>query len=156
MTKMASLTDREAAIDAVMRFVWSLDEGDSDLCASSLTEEAVMDLSPLRKAGLGGDSVYGREKIVEVLMSKVGKPLDTTHSATNIRCTVDGDIATLKAVILAQHFRLGEGPSPDHQDYFFIANKYDATIIRDGDVWRMNCLTITPAWSQGNPEVMKV
>jgi hypothetical protein len=44
MPNAGGLTDREAAIDAVIRFVCALDEGDSELSASSLSEDAVMDL----------------------------------------------------------------------------------------------------------------
>lgn len=156
MPNAGGLTDREAAIDAVIRFVCALDEGDSELSASSLTKDALMDLSPFRKAGMKARTVHGREEVVDILMSAVGRPLDTTHSATNIRCTVDGDKADLSCCILAQHFKGGQGPSPEFQDYWFNGNQYKCDIVRDGDLWRISKVLITPVWTLGNPEVMKV
>ncbi|KAK0924318.1 hypothetical protein LTR48_002503 [Friedmanniomyces endolithicus] len=156
MPNVGGLTDREAAIDAVIRFVCSLDEGDEELCASSLTEDAIMDLTPFQKLGWASQAVAGRAAVVDILMKRVGRPLDTTHSATNIRCTVNGDTAELTSSVLAQHFRAGEGPSPKHQDYYLFGNKYQADLVRESELWRMKKLTISPAWVQGNPEVMNV
>ncbi|RVX75879.1 hypothetical protein B0A52_00236 [Exophiala mesophila] len=159
MPNTDGLTDREAAIDAVIRFVSALDNGDTELSASALTEDAVMDLTPFNKIGLSNSSyepVHGRSTISERLMARVGKPLDTTHMATNIRCTVKGDTAELSSCVLAQHFRGGQGPSPEYQDYYMFGNQYTARLVREGELWKMCHLTIAPAWTQGNPDVMKV
>ena len=156
MPNAGGLTDREAAIDAIIRFVCALDEADAELSVSALTEDAIMDLSAFTKAGMNYGVVNGRDEIVNRLMTAVGKPLDTTHSATNIRCTVNGDTASLTTCVLAQHFRRGEGPDPKCQEYYLFGNQYKATLIRNGELWRVNNLTIAPAWTQGNPDVMKV
>jgi hypothetical protein len=156
MPNAGGLTDREAAIDALIRFVCALDEGDSELSASSLTEDATMDLTPFSKAGMNYNVIEGREAIVQRLMDAVGKPLDTTHCATNIRCTVTGDTAELTSCVMAQHFRGGQGPSPEFQDYYLFGNQYKASVVREGELWRMKNFSITPAWVQGNPAVMKV
>jgi hypothetical protein len=123
MSNSGGLTDREAAIDALIRFVVALDDGDAQLSASSLTENAVMNLV-FGKSGMESREIEKRQPIVDALMSKVGVALDTTHMATNIRCTVNGDKAELTSVILAQHFRLGQGQSPEHQDFFMNGNKH--------------------------------
>lgn len=156
MPNAGGLTDREAAIDAIIRFVCSLDEGDSELCASSLTDDMVMDLTPFKKVGMNYQPVVGKAAAVDRLMTAVGRPLDTTHSATNIRCTVKGDTADLTCCVLAQHFRGGEGPSPEFQEYYFFGNQYKASLVREGELWKVNRLLISPAWTQGNPDVMKV
>lgn len=150
------LTDREAAIDAVIRFVCALDSADASLSASSLIANATMDLSAFSKAGMTPRVVHGRDEIVEVLMSAVGRPLDTTHSATNIRCTVDGDKAELTCCVLAQHFRGGQGASPEFQEYWFNGNQYVCEVVREGEFWKLSKVVITPAWTLGNPDVMKV
>ncbi|KAJ9654790.1 hypothetical protein H2198_006229 [Neophaeococcomyces mojaviensis] len=156
MPNVGGLTDREAAIDAIIRFVVSLDDGDPELCASSLTEDTIMDLTPFSKVGMHYQPVIGRATVVERLMTAVGKPLDTTHSATNVRCTVNGDKADLSCCVLAQHFRLGQGPSSEFQDYYLFGNQYKASIVRDENLWKVSKLVITPAWTVGNPDVMKV
>ncbi|MCJ1472178.1 hypothetical protein MMC13_000825 [Lambiella insularis] len=156
MGNEGGLTDREAAIDAVIRFVCALDNGNSQLSASSLTKDAIMDLSPFSKAGMQARVVHGREEVVDILMSKVGRPLDTTHSATNIRCALDGDHAELTCTILAQHFRGGQGPSPEFQEFWFNGNQYKCDIVRDGGLWKIRKVLITPVWTFGNPDVMNV
>ncbi|KAK3696060.1 hypothetical protein LTR37_018141 [Vermiconidia calcicola] len=156
MPNAGGLTDREAAIDAIIRFVCSLDEADGELCASSLTEDIIMDLTPFNKVGMDNEPVVGRAAVVERLMAAVGRPLDTTHMATNIRCTIDGDTAELRCTVLARHFRRGEGPSPEYQDYYLFGNKYKASVVREGDLWKVGRLLISPAWTQGNPDLMKV
>jgi hypothetical protein len=156
MPNKGGLTDREAAIDALHRFVWALDEGDDALSASSLTTDAVMSLH-FTHNGAKPREIEGRETIVELLMSAVGRPLDTTHMATNVRCEVDGDKAELQAQILAQHFRGGEGVGPDFGDYYMFGNIYKCSIERaDEGLWKISRVTIKAMWTQGNPEVMKV
>lgn len=155
MPNAGGLTDREAAIDTIIRFVVSLDNGDGELCGSAVTQDALMILD-FAKTGTQRDPVRGKEAIVDLLMSNVGRPLDTTHSATNIRCFVDGDTAELTCCVLAQHFRGGEGPNPGFQDFSFWGNEYKATIVREGDLWKANKIIITPTWTFGKPEVMKV
>lgn len=155
MPNRGGLTDREAAIDALHRFVWALDEGSSELSASSLTENATMILG-FTHNGATPREVAGRDTIVEQLMSAVGKPLDTTHMATNIRCEVHGNNAELQAQILAQHFRGGEGLGSGSNDYYLFGNIYKCNIVREVDVWKINKVTIRPAWTLGNPDVMKV
>ncbi|KAK3633283.1 hypothetical protein LTR56_015851 [Elasticomyces elasticus] len=154
MPNQGGLTDREAAIDAVIRFVDALDNGDSNLSESSLTENATMNLV-FGNSGMQSRKIEGRKPIVGALMGKVGTALDTTHMATNIRCQVDGDEAELTSAILAQHFRLGEGQSSDSQDYFMNGNKYRCKIVRAGKLWRIESITIEPAWTLGNPAIME-
>jgi hypothetical protein len=159
MPNVDGLTDREAAIDALVRFVCSLDEGDEALLASSITEEMVMDLSPFNKAGFNYSPFSGRDTVVERLMKAVGKSMDTTHSITNFRTKyVEGeeDSMEVNAYVLAQHFRLGQGPSSDFQDFYLMGNKYKARVIRAGNAWQIKHLEIEPAWTQGVAAVMKV
>ncbi|KAJ9602583.1 hypothetical protein H2200_012776 [Cladophialophora chaetospira] len=155
MPNAGGLSDREAAIDALIRFVVALDDGDSKLSASSLTENAVMNLV-FGNSGMQSRKIEGRDPVVEALMSKVGRPLDTTHMATNIRCMVNGDKAELTSVIFAQHFRLGEGQPPEFQDFWMNGNKYHCSIVRAGEQWEIESVTIEPAWTLGKPEVMIV
>ncbi len=54
------LTDREAAIDAIIRFVTALDDGDSELLALAITDDRIMDLTPFNKAGFDLGSFNGK------------------------------------------------------------------------------------------------
>jgi hypothetical protein len=159
----AGLTPREAAIDALTRFVCSLDEGDPVLLKSSITTDMLMDLSPFNAAGFNYSPFSGQDVVCDRLMAAVGVSMDTTHSITNFRTKVIGEREMeVKCYVLAQHFRLGQGQSSDFQDYYLMGNKYSAVVVRDdadedgSGEWKIKELVITPAWTQGVSAVMKV
>jgi hypothetical protein len=93
-----------------------------------------------------------RDVVVKGLLAVLG-PLDTSHSVSNIQTTVNGEIATLKAYILAQHFLPGEGPRPDRARHALVMNRCDADLVRDGNTWRISRLTIDNIWFEGDPVV---
>lgn len=89
MASPSELTDCEAAIDAVLRFVKSLDNADPSLLYSAFTSNATVDLSPICKIGLAFFELNDRDTIV----SKVLKSVDSTHHVSNSRVTLAGDSA---------------------------------------------------------------
>jgi hypothetical protein len=149
------LTDREAAIDAVLRFVEGLDDADASLVNSAFTPDATIDLSPISNIGLAFSELSGRDTIVDKLLNSVG-PLDSSHHVSNFRVNIAGDSATLTCYALAQHFRTGQGPSPEHRSYFLMGNRYQADLVRGGDGdWRIRRLVVKCAWSEGDIGVLK-
>ena len=148
------LYDRQAIADTVHRYTAGLDHGDAELLESALTEDAVVDLTPATaKIGLDFPVLEPRATVVEVLSGAVG-PLDTSHTISNLRITLDGDAATLKCYAMAQHFLPGEGPKPDKTRQALMMNRYDADLVRDGQQWRISRLTIDNAWFEGDPTVL--
>ena len=157
MANKDGMSDREAAIDALTRFVVSLDDGDAELLTSSLTEDVIMDLTPFSKAGFDFQPLVGRETVVPKMMAVVGTVMDTTHHISNFRVTLDRDVAELSCYVLAQHFRKGQGPSDAFQDFYLMGNRYKGSVVRaEEGLWRIKSLTIEPAWTQGNINVIKV
>ncbi|MFC8828260.1 nuclear transport factor 2 family protein [Streptomyces sp. NPDC057137] len=148
------IVDRAAIADALHRYAAGLDHGDADLFISSLTEDATVDLTPATtKIGLEFPVLTPRKTVVEALIPTVG-PLDTSHVISNIRTTVDGDTAKLSCYAMAQHFPAGEGPKPERTRQALMMNRYDADLVRDGEVWRISRLTIDSAWFSGDPSVL--
>ncbi|KIW10111.1 hypothetical protein PV08_11071 [Exophiala spinifera] len=139
MPNAGGLTDREAAIDAIIRFVCSLDNGESELCVSAFTEDVVVTLN-FCKTDMHYDPSIRRDDVVDVMMKKVGKPLDTNHSTADICCTVTGNSAELTTCVLAQPFQGGEGPSPEFQRSYFFGSHYKTTLVRAGELWRVSTL----------------
>ncbi|MDO0925057.1 nuclear transport factor 2 family protein [Streptomyces sp. TG1A-8] len=152
--KLQNLLDQAAITDALHRYTAGLDHGDADLLSSSLTEGAVVDLTPATaKIGLEFPVLTPRDMVVGALIPAVG-PLDTSHTISNVRTTVNGDAATLKCYAMAQHFLPGEGPKPDRTRQALMMNRYDADLVRDGEQWRISRLTIDSAWFSGDPSVL--
>jgi hypothetical protein len=146
--------DRTEIADTLYRYALGLDLGDADFLASAFTEDAVFDFTPAAsKLGMEFPIIVSREIIVKTMIAAVG-PLDTSHSATNMHITVDGDTATLKAHVMAQHFRPGEGPRSDRTNHALLLNRYDAELVRDADTWRFSRLTIDNVWFEGDHTVV--
>lgn len=152
--KLQLLIDHAAIADALHRYTAGLDHGDADLLASSLTEDAMVDLTPATsKIGLDFPALKPRDTVVGALIPAVG-PLDTSHVISNIRATVDGDTAHVNCYAMAQHYLPQEGPEPDRTRHALMMNRYDADLTRDGSAWRISRLTIDNAWFEGDETVL--
>ena len=162
MAKLRALVDRTAITDTITRFLRSLDDGNSELLFSCLTDDMVMDLTPLNKATAGGtrfsySAFQGRANVVEKLMRAAGKTMDSAHHVSNFLVELNDNEAEVSCYALAQHFRLGEGPSHDeHNDYCLMGNRYDVTLVCEKEAWRIKTFVVNSMWSQGNVDVMKV
>lgn len=143
--------DQLAVVDALYRFAAGIDLRDKTLLASSLAENAVSDFRPAAaKAGFDYPVIEGRDIIVGALLSALAA-LDTTHSVTNARVTIDGDTARLDALVEAQHV-----PRGDHTRHYLMKNRYDVELARDGDAWVITRSTIDNVWRSGDAAVLAV
>lgn len=141
--------DKLAAVEALYRFAAGIDLRDNDLLRSALAEDAISDFRPAAaKAGFEYPVLKGRDSIVSALSNSL-RLLDTTHSVTNPRATIDGDTAHLEAMVEAQHL-----PRGDHSRQFLMKNRYDVELIRQGKVWLIRRATIDNAWSSGDLAVL--
>lgn len=64
----SGLTDREAATDAILRFVEGLDDADASLVHSAFTPEAAVDLHPISNIGIPFSELSGCDTLVSTLM----------------------------------------------------------------------------------------
>ncbi|HEY3005836.1 MAG TPA: nuclear transport factor 2 family protein [Kribbellaceae bacterium] len=144
------LRDREEVIDALYRFGYGQDLRDRDLFASAFAADATLDFAPAA-ARWGGESplMSGRDAIVDTILGLFAGRVDTTHVVTNPRVRVDGDTASLTAIVEAQHLL-----SADHSRYALLKNLYDADLVRDGDRWVLRRLRIDNVWYTGDPAVV--
>ena len=145
--------DRFEIADTLHRFAFGLDHNDADSLASALTEDCRFDFTPAgKKLGIDFPVLNGRDAIVKAVLPLLG-PLDTSHTATNLQIDVTGDSATLYAYVMAQHFMPRQG-SRRGSEFALLMNRYDCELVRDGEEWRFNKVTIDNAWAQGDPEIL--
>jgi hypothetical protein len=141
--------DQLAVIDALYRFAAGIDLRDPQLLASSLAENAVSDFRPAAaKAGFEYPLIEGRDVIVTSLTAALAK-LDTTHSVTNARVTIDGATARLDALVEAQHV-LRDDPAR----HYLMKNRYDVELVREGDRWVIARNTVDNVWRSGDIAVL--
>jgi septum formation inhibitor-activating ATPase MinD len=143
--------DRLAVVEALYRFTAGIDLRDSNLLASSLAENAVSDFRPAAaKAGFEYPVIEGRDVIVSALTASLAR-LDTTHSVSNPRVTINGDTARMDVLVEAQHV-----PRSDPSRHYLMKNRYDVELVRDGDIWVITRNTVDNVWRSGDPAVLSV
>jgi septum formation inhibitor-activating ATPase MinD len=141
--------DRLAVVEALYRFAAGIDLRDSKLLASSLAENAVSDFRPAAaKAGFEYPVIEGREVIVSALTTSLAA-LDTTHSVSNPRVTIDGDTARMDVLVEAQHV-----PRSDPSRHYLMKNRYDVELVRNGEVWLITRNTVDNVWRSGDIGVL--
>jgi hypothetical protein len=153
MTNAPSITsdaaDQLAVVDALYRFAAGIDLRDQALLASALAPHAVSDFRPAAaKAGFDYPVIEGREAIVAALSTSLAT-LDTTHSVTNARVTIDGDTARLDALVEAQHVARS-----DPARHYLMKNRYDVDLARSAGGWVITRNTVDNVWRSGDLSVL--
>ncbi|MGY2339440.1 nuclear transport factor 2 family protein [Pseudomonas sp. SDO5532_S415] len=141
--------DQLAVVETLYRFAAGIDLRDNALLASAFTEDAISDFRPAAaKAGFEYPVLAGRETIVAALSGSLAR-IDTTHSVSNPRVSVDGDRAQLDALVEAQHV-----PQNDHSRHYLMKNRYDVKLVREGEGWLIQSVTVDNVWRSGDPAVL--
>ncbi|HEX6569008.1 MAG TPA: nuclear transport factor 2 family protein [Acidimicrobiales bacterium] len=143
-----ALRDTEQVVDALYRFGAGQDLKDPELFVSAFAPGATLDFTqPAARFGAEIPVMPDRDTIAGILTTLA--PLDTTHTVTNPRVALDGDRATLFALVEAQHVTRAE----PHR-HLLLKNVYDVELARDGDRWVIESMTIRTVWSDGDPSVL--
>ena len=149
MTDLQTAAETFAVIDTLHRFAAGIDLKDAALLASAFTANAVSDFRPAAaKAGFEYPVLEGRDTIVTTLFGALGS-LDTTHSVSNARVTLNGDSARLDALVEAQHV-----PQSDPSRHYLMKNRYDVELVREGGEWLIQRVTVDNVWRSGDPAVL--
>lgn len=149
MKNLQEAADKFAVIETLYRFAAGIDLRDQELLASAFAVDAISDFRPAgKKAGFEYPVLEGRETIVSALMGSLNQ-IDTTHSVSNPRVKIDGDKAMMDVLVEAQHV-----PSKDHSHYYLMKNRYDVELMRQGEVWVIQRVTIDNVWRIGDPAVL--
>lgn len=141
--------DRLEVADALYRFAAGIDFADADLLCSAFSEDAVANFHDTAvRWGFDFPLLEGRDIIVQALLGSVGQ-LDTTHTVTNPRATIDGDSAMLRALVEAQHL-----PPGDHRRHALLKSQYDVRLVRAGERWAIQHMIIDIIWHTGDLTVI--
>jgi septum formation inhibitor-activating ATPase MinD len=143
--------DRLAVVEALYCLTAGIDLRDSKLLASSLAENAVSDFQPAAaKAGFEYPVIEGRDVIISALTTSLAT-LETTHSVSNPRVTINGDTARMDVLVETQHV-----PRSDPSRHYLMKNRYDVELVRNGDVRVITRNTVDNVWRSGDPVVLSV
>ncbi|HEX6422095.1 MAG TPA: nuclear transport factor 2 family protein [Acidimicrobiales bacterium] len=147
-TEVRALRDTQQVVDALYRFGAGQDLKDRELFLSAFAPGAVLDFTqPAGRFGADIPVMPDRDTIAGILTTLA--PLDTTHTVTNPRVEVDGDSATLFALVEAQHVTRAE----PHR-HLLLKNVYDVVLSRSAEGWVIDAMTIRNVWFDGDPSVL--
>lgn len=144
-TSPQETADKLSVVETLYRFAAGIDLQDNELLASAFAENAVSDFRPAAaKASFEYPVLEGRDTIVAALSGALGH-VDTTHSVSNPRVIINGDKAHLDALVEAQHV-LKNDPSR----HYLMKNRYDVQMVRRGEVWLIERVTVDNVWRTGD------
>jgi hypothetical protein len=138
----AALADRTAIVDLTIAYCWALDTRSWDALDDVFSGDVT--------AELASPTLHG----VEAIKARVALALtpldDSQHMVSNHQVVIDGDRATCRCYLQAQHVRRGvEGG-----DNFVIGGRYEDDLVRTPDGWRISHRRLVSMWRDGNPGVL--
>lgn len=148
-TFLQDTADRIAVTDVLYQFAAGIDQCDQGLLASVFTDDAVSDFTKAAaKAGFEYPAIQGRADIVAALSGSLGG-IDTSHSVSNPRVTLNGETARLEALVEAQHL-----PRSDHSRHYLMKNRYEVDLVKQEGAWLIRRMSIDNIWLTGDPAVL--
>src|SRR5262245_31938236 len=119
---MAGLTDREELIELLGRYASIPDTRDFDeLPQTVFTDRVIWDFESV---GAGPPLEMDRDVFMQQLRIFFADWQATHHAITNHRVHVDGDVATIRAHVFAQHW-LPRDVAPLHRNRWLVVGFYD-------------------------------
>lgn len=135
------MTDREAIIDVTIAYCWALDGKDWDALDDVFVPEATADL---------GRRLEGIDAIKARVRGALESLDDSQHMVATHQVRIDGDRATCRCYLQAQHVRRGV----DGGETFMFAGRYEDQLVRTVAGWRIAHRDLVRMWTDGNPAVV--
>jgi ketosteroid isomerase-like protein len=141
--ELQHLIDEREIVRVALTYCRALDTCDWDLLATVFVPDAT--------ARLGSPAhLTGSDEIIDRCRSALS-PLELSqHLVGNHEVVVDGDSATHRCYLHAQHVRASVGGEPN----YIVAGRYEDRFVRTGDGWRIAHRDLVTMWTAGNPEVI--
>jgi 3-phenylpropionate/cinnamic acid dioxygenase small subunit len=136
------LLDERAIIDVCVRYATAIDDRDWERLRSCFLPDAVGVYHADRP-------LTGYPAIEEAVRTAVTPLSRTQHLVTNFTVVLDGDRATSRCYLHAQHVRAGLPGG----ETFVIAGRYSDRLVRTDDGWRIRERRLDRWWTAGNPAV---
>lgn len=138
-----SIEDRLAITDLTIAYGWALDTGEWAALDDVFAHDATAELGTPVLLDLDGI----KQRVRSVL-----EPLDDSqHIVTNHQIIVDGNTATCRSYLHAQHVRHGV-PGGDN---LVVGGRYEDTLVRTVDGWRISHRKLVTMWREGNLAVVQ-
>jgi 3-phenylpropionate/cinnamic acid dioxygenase small subunit len=143
-TDLKTLLDERDIVQIALRYCRALDTKDWALLDDVFARDATADLgSPTR--------LFGVEAIRERIRIALGPLDDSQHLVGNHEVAVDGDAASHRCYLQAQHVRHDATGGPN----YIVAGRYEDRLVRTDVGWRIAHRTLDVMWTDGNLAVAR-
>jgi len=129
--------DHQTIVALTANYCWALDTGDYERLREIFLPDAT--------AQLGSSSQAGIEEIIERVSTSLAKFDGSQHMVNTHEIVVDGDTATSRCYVHAQHMR----PAGQEPPLFTLGGHYEDRLVRTGAGWRITHRTLTSMWRTG-------
>jgi hypothetical protein len=143
------VNDHQAICEVRYRYALGLDTRDWELYRSIFVDDVEIDFSSF--SGEAGGTLRADDWVATCRVFFTG--LDASqHVMTNPMVTVDGDRAHCRMYMTADHYFANDQGG----DRFVIGGYYDDRLVRAGDAWLLEAVTLTMFWQRGNRQIMEL
>lgn len=142
--RVHEVLDQQAIADVAIRYCWALDENRWELLDDVFMPDATAHLG-------SADLLDGREAIVGRCSAALTPLDDSQHIVSNHQVTIDGDTATHRCYLHAQHIRRSAAAGP----HYVVAGRYVDRFVRTDAGWRIVHRDLEVMWTEGNVAVVR-
>lgn len=143
---MQDLVDERDIVQIALLYCRALDTRDWSLLDAVFQPDAT--------ASLGTATVQdGRSAIVDRCRGALELLEVSQHIVSNHEVVLDGDEATHRCYLHAQHVMKPEPLAEPHK--FVVAGRYEDRLVRTAEGWRITHRDLIPMWTDGDPSITR-
>ena len=142
MSEIQMLLDEREVVAVATRYCRALDTQDWSLLTTVFLPGATADLATT-------SLLVGVDAITNRIRTALENLDDCQHLVGNHEVTIDGDSATHRCYLQAQHVRRAAVGGPN----YLVGGRYEDRMVRTPDGWRIAHRTLTVMWTDGNVTV---
>jgi hypothetical protein len=140
---IARYLDRQAIVDLQVNYTWALDMREFENVRKVFHPDATFNTMGTPHTGI--DAIIAR-------ISGALTPLDDSqHVISNHQINIDGDTATARCYLIAQHVRKAAKNGLN----YIMAGRYEDQLVRTADGWRIMYRNLVITWTEGNRGVVR-
>lgn len=144
MSEIQMLLDERDIVAVISRYCRALDTKNWALLNEVFLPDATADLATTSE-------LVGIEAIVDRIRTALELLDDSQHLVGNHEVDVDGDNATHRCYLQAQHVRAAAVGGPN----YLVGGRYEDRLVRTSAGWRIAHRTLTVMWTDGNLAVAR-
>ncbi|MBU3687971.1 MAG: DUF4440 domain-containing protein [Acidimicrobiales bacterium mtb01] len=136
------VVDRAAIVDLTVRYTWALDSKNWDDLDHVFLPDATAFLT---------EELVGVGAIKDRVRRALAHLDDSQHIISNHQIVVEGDRASCRCYLQAQHVKRSAHGGPN----FIVAGRYEDQLVRKAAGWRIARRELVIMWTDGNPAVAR-